>query len=632
MQILFGVLGHAARSAEVFDQLAAASMDSNPGVALSIEAKPDVRLGHVSRSFAAWHDLDADLSLFLDGEIRTIDGRETMNRGVAHEDMEALSRLYLAHGPSMWERLDGSFCLVVRDGSRFRIGVDVAGTRAVYWWVHDGLLAFDSHLIDLAPSYPGTLTEDAGALGNYLECGQYPPGATAYRQIHHLGAGKCLSLDDGEVRVGSHLRMVYAATHDTAPTNRLVDELIDLVSAAIGRCWRAARKPVVPLSGGVDSRYLAGELIRQAGGPDTVRTITWGEDRSRVDADAAIAARVASALKVKNTWCEKPQRLTADVFERAIYLSSGEADCAIHYPEDHLLHADLAETFGFASLFRGDEYFGWSRPQLLTGRAVLASGLIARLALDDGYAAFIGPETLKPMAREQAATLEIAVKAARSRTPEGRREEISYGYGLARELAPYNTVKHTDLEVYTPFLDRQIVEWTQGTPDRLRSGKALFRMALDRRFPELAAIPFATRSNLPDWGLRWRRDPSMSRFYREWCARPGWLDTIGATTSVLAALEAAEAAATAANGAPNLVLAPVHPGVGPRWRELAKRTVPGRLYRELTLERRYARNNLPPYLRFARLAVLHGLLGRIQQRRSSQAPVVHRTDGAGGRR
>jgi hypothetical protein len=43
-----------------------------------------------------------------------------------------------------------------------RVGVDPVGTRAVYWWVWDGVLAFHTHLLDLAPWFPGRLDEDAG--------------------------------------------------------------------------------------------------------------------------------------------------------------------------------------------------------------------------------------------------------------------------------------------------------------------------------------------------------------------------------------------------------------------------------------------------------------------------------------
>ena len=612
MQLLFGVLGDADRAAAVFGEMAAASADSTPGLSPSVIADETVRLGYVSRAFAVWHERDADRSFYLYGEVLSIDGRETRHRGLSSDELAAVARLYAVHGPGLWERLDGSFCLVVRDGRDFRVGVDVAGTRGVYWWYQDGLLAFHSHILDLAPSYPGALVEDVGALGHFLECGHYPPRATAYRAVHHLGAGQCLALVGEAVSVQDHFRMVYRDSPGRKTTELLVDELISLVSASVARSWRAASEPVVPLSGGVDSRYLAAELVRQAGGPGAVHTVTWGEDRLREDGDAVIAARVAATLGVDNTWHEKSQRHAATTFDRAIYLSSGEADCAIHFPDDHVLHAELADRYGFHSLFRGDELFGFNSPiRIITSRAVLPGSSIARLELDDAYRELLDPDLFSAMATQQARELAATAASLQSRTPHARMEEAWYEFGLRRELAPYNTVKNADLETYTPFLDRALLEWIRGTPDELRAGKMLLRAALSRRFPEVAGIPFATRTNLPSWQGRSRRDPAYARFLHEWCSRPGWLDTVGSKPQVLRALETMEAEATEPGSLPE--------EQSRRWRLWAKRTIPGRLLREVTFESRLARKSASPYLRPARLAVLHGLLGRVQARRA--APV-----------
>jgi len=150
----------------------------------------------------------------------------------------------------MWERLGGSFCLVVADGRTYHLGVDLAGTRGVYWWSRDGLLAFHSHVMDLAPSYPAALDEDAGALGNYLVAGRYPPSATAFRQIRHLGAGQCLLFVDGQVSARSYFEMVSMPDMAGRPKDALVDDLIDLAAEAVAMSWRDAQLPVVPLSGG----------------------------------------------------------------------------------------------------------------------------------------------------------------------------------------------------------------------------------------------------------------------------------------------------------------------------------------------------------------------------------------------
>jgi len=238
-----------------------------------------------------------------------------------------------------------------------------------------------------------------------------------------------------------------------------------------------------------------------------------------------IAWRVAATLGLHHTWFETVQRHTAETFERAIYLSSGEADCAIHYPDDHILHKDLATNHGFASIFRGDEMFGiMSTWKMLTTRGALAQSSIIHLSKDHGYANLVDRAQLDRMSAEQATFVEAVRKNLRSARPQGQRLEMQYGVYLRRELAPYNAVKNAELEVYTPWLHRPLIGWLRGIPDDLRPGKAIERAAVLRRFPELAAIPYATRRNLPDWEARYRSDPSYATFLRAWFSEPGWLD------------------------------------------------------------------------------------------------------------
>jgi hypothetical protein len=350
-----------------------------------------------------------------------------------------------------------------------------------------------------------------------------------------------------------------------------------------------------------------------------VPTLTWGEDRSRPHADAEIATILAERLGLENTWHEKPQRHTEETFGRALYLSSGESDCAIHYPDDHVLHAELADSDGFGSMFRGDECFGATR-RPLTDRAVLADNGLAPLALDPGYDRFVAGPLIEEMAREQRETLDRTISGLGSRTATARRDEIWYRHGVRRFLGPYNRVKHTSLEVYTPLLDAAVLSWLRGVPDDLRSEKAVFRAALDRRFPELRDIPYATASNLPRWEERARRDPAFARFLETWCEQPGWLDGIGAREAVVTAVREMQTAtrpgAVASQGPERISL-----------RQVIKRTWPGQLLREMTVERRFA-SNIPLYLRLARLAVLHALLApRPAESRHADARVAAAASG-----
>lgn len=597
VQVVFGVLGDAVPGDAFFSDLAAATAASNPGCEPVTERAAGSRIGHAVRSFNAWLDPLTNCRFFLEGELHSIDGRDTTERGASHAEQAAVVDLYRRHGPELWGRLGGSFLLVVQDDATFRLGVDVVGTRSIYWWLGDGMLGFHSQLVDLAEAVPGRLTEDFGAIGSFLECGRFLPGETPYREIHHLGAGQSLTVANGQATVRDHFSMEYDQAWSGKRRSVLVDEVVELLERSIARAWRNARDPVLPLSGGLDSRYIAAELVRQHG-TGSLPTITWGEARDRPGGDALVAVELARRLGLPNVWYEKPQRHSVERFARALYLSSGESDCAIHYPDDHVLHARLAAD-GRRSMFRGDECFGATR-RLLTRSAILAVNGIAPLALDPAYRPLLGDDLVDRMATEQRAGLVATMASIRSRTPTAGRDEIWYGHGVRRFLALYNRVKNADLEVYLPLLDPELLAWLKHIPDALRSDKTLLHAALERRFPELASLPFATDSNLPRWGTRIRRDPALAMFLADRCAEPGWLDMIDARGPVAAGL--ARLAAAAGPDTPD-----DHERTSPRFRQWLKRTWPGQLLRERTLERRFAAN-LPPYLRLARLTVLHQLL------------------------
>jgi asparagine synthetase B (glutamine-hydrolysing) len=604
MQFVLGILAPELASSTDFSELVATTgiLQEQLG---SVASGVTVLLGAVARRFSSWLQEDTASSVHLDGDILAIDGHPTTGGGRTDAELLAVSRLFEAHGSDAWARLDGSFFLVVRRGTSIHAGVDLAGTRGVYWWEHDGEVAFHSRLLDVASTYPGEIREDWGAIAGYLATGVYPPGRTAIENLHHLGAGQHLTITPAGVREGRHFRLVFDNPQRSAQD--LVDELIDRVEAAVALRLGVAESPVVPLSGGVDSRYLAAELVRQAG-PESIPTITWGEEPERPNSDARVAAEVAAALGVRNTWRPKVQIHTPETFERALYLTSGESDGAIHYPSDSEFHHRLVDEMGFRSLFRGDECFGYER--LLTDRAVAILSGVGRLSPTGSYARVFAPDLLEVMSRESQAVVDQALGGLSSRTSTGRRDELWYEFGVRRLLAPYNSLKHQELEIHTPFLDRRLLEWLRNVPDGLRAEKRLVREAMARRFPKVAAMPYATRDNMPAWEARSRDNPAHAEFLREWFSAPGWLDEIDARRPVLETVASLRGDGQASAGDPA--------NLRRRLRRIMGRTAPSRVALELALARRADRNDIPVYLRLGRLAVLHGLLGRARRR--------HRTD------
>ena len=109
------------------------------------------------------------------------------------------------------------------------------------------------------------------------------------------------------------------------------------------------------------------------------------------------------------------------------------------------------------------------------------------------YDGLIGRELLSRMSSGQAAILDVITESLETRSTLGRRNEVHYLFNVRRGLAPYNSVKAFDLEVYASNPTREVLSWLTELPERFRYGKDLLKAAMHRQFPNVASIPYASR-------------------------------------------------------------------------------------------------------------------------------------------
>ena len=622
MQLFFAVAGASAGSDHVFRSLFELSRQSNPRSHITVTELPGIRVGAESRAFDWQIDESTGVTIALEGYVRSIAGVELAARLSRQATLARLHASYMELGDHLFEKMDGSYRLIIWHQSGLRVGVDIAGTRALYWFVADDMWACHSHLMDLAPTYPRVLQVHLGAVGQFCANGRYPPNLTAYRGIRHLGAGQWLIHGARGTESREHFSRAPLEPADRRPMPTLATDLIERTDAAIDSSLRASDRPVYPLSGGLDSRFIVALAVRRFG-PHAVRSITWGEEPDRPSSDAVVARAVAAKLGVEHTWHQKAHAHTPETFARAIYLSSGETDHAIHFPDDHILHGELADSYGFGSIVRGDELLGGSlrRPKVLTTRGARGTAFLHAIASDPEYPALLGIDSFRAIADEQRQVIRAVMDHLHARTAYGKFLELYYLLGVRRHCAPYNAVKNTDLEVLTPLLDRRLNDWVRGLPDGAFEYKRLARLALETLDPELASIPFASNSNDGDWSTRWRTQPALPTFFAEWCERPGWLDEFDTKEVVLAAAWRLVEEARMYEAPP---AEPAYSVSRSRARDLShqlrirlRTSTAGRLLAEQTLEYRVTHRDVTTQSRIARLAVLHGMLGEISRRRAA---------------
>lgn len=438
-------------------------------------------------------------------------------------DTETLVHLYEDHGPAMAEPLRGMFGFAIWDASRRRLvlGRDRLGQKPLYYWAHDGGLAFASEVRSLRALPRFDAAVDPEAIAAYLRLGYVPDPLCVYRGVRKLPPGHVLvwdAADGGAPRVERYwtpVRDEVAIGADEAVT-----ELRRLLADAVGSHLESEVPLGAFLSGGIDSSAVVAEMTRQVSG--RVRTFSIGFEDEAFN-EAPHAAAVARGLGTEHT--ELVVRPDADALVERVVLGFDEPFADSSALPTYLV-SELARRHVTVALSGdgGDELFaGYTRYAELLGRRELPAWVRATLgpaarALPHGA---YGRNRLIDLSRrlEQRYATTVAFPLLAAEGGVGRPELPDAGApidapirALMQEAAgrdfltrltlvdlqsylPGDILTKVDrmsmavsLEARVPLLDHPLVEFAVSLPSALKvrdgTGKWIFRRAIEGLVPD----------------------------------------------------------------------------------------------------------------------------------------------------
>jgi asparagine synthase (glutamine-hydrolysing) len=206
-----------------------------------------------------------DVWTVFNGEIYNFRELRTELRARGHtfrtqSDTEVIPHLYEDHGAGFAERLQGMFAVAVWD-QRSRTLVlarDRLGKKPLLYAEAGGTLAFASeHKALLAGVAPGTV--DAAAIRLYLDLGYVPAPLDAFRGFRKLPAGHTLTWTDGRTELHRYWRLPEPGTLRIGEAEAIA-ELRRLLTAAVERRLVADVPIGAFLSGGVDSSAVVATM------------------------------------------------------------------------------------------------------------------------------------------------------------------------------------------------------------------------------------------------------------------------------------------------------------------------------------------------------------------------------------
>jgi len=242
---------------------------------------------------------DGSLAIVFNGEIYNYQDlrRALLAKGHTFRtdgDTETIVHLYEEYGPACVHLLRGMFVFAIWDRKEQSLFVarDRLGKKPLYYHWDGRRLAFASEIkaLRILPGVGRAL--DHTALDHYLACRYVPGPRTMYADIAKLQPGHTLLLKDGELRVERYWAPVVEDAYAELRAEDAAREIYRLLDEAV-RLRMIADVPLgALLSGGIDSASIVGLMSRHSARVQTF-TVGFHDARSRdgFDYDETAGAR-----------------------------------------------------------------------------------------------------------------------------------------------------------------------------------------------------------------------------------------------------------------------------------------------------------------------------------------------------
>lgn len=467
---------------------------------------PDERGVHVGKNFAVVHRRLAiiDISsgqqpmLTADGRVGIAYNGEVYNHVAlrreleaaghtfeTHCDTEVVLRLFVAHGPEAFDRLDGMFTIFIWDlrgpEPQYYLARDHLGTKPLYIYEDDARIAFSSEMRPLLALPDADISLNPAGLQSYLTFRYTHAPLTLYKRIRRLEAGAYCKVNSGRVLHNRFWDLPNRATPIAISEADARERLVQLLRESVA-AQQMSEVPVgLLLSGGLDSSAIAamcGEL--------GVRLKSFNIGFPDVN-EFKYSSEMARAFSLDHMNVETSVTDIAGRFQRVVEAMDDPIADAACFPL-HILCDEIAKSVTVVLSGEGaDEMLG-GYPQYLRGNEaspVSDRDHLSAFLRNSWY--FTEEESLQPQARQSRLARHASYFLERPLL------DGMLAYDLKTWL-PENLMMKADkilmshsLEGRFPFLSKNIVEFFMSLPPHLKigpeGGKHILRRAFSTRLP-----------------------------------------------------------------------------------------------------------------------------------------------------
>jgi len=437
-----------------------------------------------------------DRILFLDGEVSNLrEGWIASEIGNSSPSCSTPAhiclQLYERHGDDFVTRLNGQFNVLVYDRADRSVKVfnDRLGYRPFYYWCNDGLALFGLEKKAIFALLGRTPSFDPLGVLEFVTFGHNLDDRTLFAGVQAMPQGVVLEFKDCRATVRRYWRPAYEKRNLVGSLEEGARELGSRLCRAVMRRADGARRYGISLSGGLDSRAVAGALAMIRG---DVASFTFGPDDSP---DLRYGRQLAERAGFSFHRVSYDNISRAGLLPQVVWRTEG----AIPF----------SETFSIAQHRQirpeADVIFNGHFGGVVSGALILPEQFLVRDARQ------LTAHILAKRTMLRVPTLRVLFK--RSFFNDTYREVVS---GIEHSLRDLGEERHplacnlwnmtvrarrftfcspaVDrylVEQVTPFTDNDVVDWMLRMPLRYLFGQRVYKRMIVETFPELASVPWA---------------------------------------------------------------------------------------------------------------------------------------------
>jgi asparagine synthase (glutamine-hydrolysing) len=446
---------------------------------------------------------DACLSLGFLGDVYGLEE----DKSIIHVLLEN----YKKHGVKAFFNLNGHYVIALLDKIRDNLYIvnDRYGFKRYYYWFNNERLLF-SHDLKKLISYPEVSKKlDIQAIADFLYLGFILDDKTLFKEIKLLPPASVLCFSNGEITIEKYWDYSFNnIDKNQFKEDDCLKEFYEILKRAIEIRIKGSKELILPISGGLDSRTIAG-IIKELDYDGIVKTFSYG---NRYCYDVIYGNKISKKLGYNHSFIPISSDYLEKFSEKFVITTKGEIDCL----NSHLMifHDIFKENNSLSIIngFLGDVLTGVNfKPEWKT---LKNEDLIKKtFEISENHLNEL-KNYLKKNIYER--IFDVTLPALKKYFKNSNNSFYNAHYltlsQRQRRYVAFNIFCYEQLgKVITPFTDNNFIDFASKLSEKNLTKQNLYKKMIIKYLPEVASVPYE-KTRMPlnasriREGLQWRWD------------------------------------------------------------------------------------------------------------------------------